>query len=219
MMAASWLEPVDATFSASPTPSASSTASTVSPSPPPEPAGGASDGGAATPWLGWATLGAALIAAVVALYAATLQRKSSRRPSSSGQVRDSRREQLPGVASLSEGDRRDGNGEHGDGTCNGRTAQGRGLRRALSGCCLALGNANAAVRLAGVYSMGRLADDWDEQRQTCVDVLCAYMRMSFQEGVSQVGSQEDEVRASIVKNIAQRMVPGQDSPGSTCGST
>ena len=58
--------------------------------------------------------------------------------------------------------------------------------------------------------MGRLADDWDEQRQTGEYVLCAYMRMSFQKGVSQVGSQEDEVRASIVKNIAQRMVPGQE---------
>jgi hypothetical protein len=33
------------------------------------------------------------------------------------------------------------------------------------------------VRLAGVYAMARLADDWEDQRQTCIDVLCAYLRM------------------------------------------
>ena len=31
-----------------------------------------------------------------------------------------------------------------------------------------------AVRLAGVYAMAGLADDWEENRQTCVDVLCGY---------------------------------------------
>jgi uncharacterized protein YjbI with pentapeptide repeats len=35
----------------------------------------------------------------------------------------------------------------------------------------------AAVRLAGVYAMAGLADDWEESRQTCVDVLCAYLRL------------------------------------------
>lgn len=42
-----------------------------------------------------------------------------------------------------------------------------------------LGHDNAAVRLAGVYAMARLADDWPDQRQTCVDVLCAYLRMPY----------------------------------------
>ena len=36
-----------------------------------------------------------------------------------------------------------------------------------------------AVRLAGVYAMAGLADDWPENRQTCVDVLCAYLRMPY----------------------------------------
>jgi hypothetical protein len=36
-----------------------------------------------------------------------------------------------------------------------------------------------AVRLAGVYAMAGLADDWEENRQTCVDVLCAYLRMPY----------------------------------------
>ena len=37
-----------------------------------------------------------------------------------------------------------------------------------------------AVRLAGVYAMAGLADDWPEHRQTCVDVLCAYLRMPYE---------------------------------------
>ena len=37
----------------------------------------------------------------------------------------------------------------------------------------------AAVRLAGVYAMAGLADDWEKNRQTCVDVLCAYLRLPY----------------------------------------
>jgi hypothetical protein len=39
-----------------------------------------------------------------------------------------------------------------------------------------LGHDKAAVRLAGVVVRIRLADDWGEQRQVCIDVLCAYLR-------------------------------------------
>lgn len=35
----------------------------------------------------------------------------------------------------------------------------------------------AAVRLAAVYGLAGLADDWPENRQTCVDVLSGYLRM------------------------------------------
>lgn len=42
-----------------------------------------------------------------------------------------------------------------------------------------LGHEAAAVRLAGVYAMASLADDWADHRQTCIDVLCAYLRMHF----------------------------------------
>jgi uncharacterized protein YjbI with pentapeptide repeats len=42
-----------------------------------------------------------------------------------------------------------------------------------------LGSDKPAVRLAGVYAMAGLADDWRENRQTCVDVLCAYLRMPY----------------------------------------
>src|SRR5579859_5410995 len=41
------------------------------------------------------------------------------------------------------------------------------------------GDKPPAVRLAGVYAMAGLADDWEKNRQTCVDVLCAYLRMPY----------------------------------------
>jgi uncharacterized protein YjbI with pentapeptide repeats len=36
------------------------------------------------------------------------------------------------------------------------------------------------VRLAGVYAMAGLADDWKKNRQTCIDVLCGYLRMPYE---------------------------------------
>jgi uncharacterized protein YjbI with pentapeptide repeats len=43
-----------------------------------------------------------------------------------------------------------------------------------------LGSDKPAVRLAGVYAMAGLADDWEENRQTCVDVLCAYLQLPYE---------------------------------------
>ena len=43
-----------------------------------------------------------------------------------------------------------------------------------------LGDDRSAVRLAGVYAMAGLADDWAEQRQVCVNVLCAFLRMPYE---------------------------------------
>jgi hypothetical protein len=43
-----------------------------------------------------------------------------------------------------------------------------------------LGSDKPAVRVAGVYAMAGLANDWPESRQTCVDVLCAYLRMPYE---------------------------------------
>jgi uncharacterized protein YjbI with pentapeptide repeats len=42
-----------------------------------------------------------------------------------------------------------------------------------------LGDARPAVRLAGVHAMAGLADDQKQSRQTCVDVLCAYLRLPY----------------------------------------
>jgi hypothetical protein len=69
-----------------------------------------------------------------------------------------------------------------------------------------LGHAKASVRLAGVYAMARLADDWAAHRQECVDVLCAYLRMPAAEvaGAESEGS-EAEVRRAILSIIIARV--------------
>lgn len=58
----------------------------------------------------------------------------------------------------------------------------------------------AAARLAGVYAMTHLADDWHEQRQQCVDVLCAYLRMP---PTTDLG--DEEVRSTILRVIIERL--------------
>lgn len=40
-----------------------------------------------------------------------------------------------------------------------------------------LGSDRPAIRIAGIYALAGLADDWHAGRQTCIDVLCAYLRM------------------------------------------
>lgn len=55
-----------------------------------------------------------------------------------------------------------------------------------------LGHANAAVRLGGLYSLERLAQDHREHRQTVVDVVCAYLRMPFQPPSSASASDQQQ---------------------------
>ncbi|GAA4966958.1 hypothetical protein HD597_003874 [Nonomuraea thailandensis] len=43
-----------------------------------------------------------------------------------------------------------------------------------------LGHDGAAVRLAGAHALAGLADDWAPLRQTCIDVLCAYLRLPYE---------------------------------------
>jgi len=48
------------------------------------------------------------------------------------------------------------------------------------GACVAqLGDESPAVRLGGVYALAHLADDWETGRQTCIEVLCAQLRMPY----------------------------------------
>jgi uncharacterized protein YjbI with pentapeptide repeats len=66
-----------------------------------------------------------------------------------------------------------------------------------------LGHERAAVRLAGIYAIGRLADDWPENRQMCVDLLCAYLRMPY----TPSSSADDEyvVRTTVFDVIRQHL--------------
>jgi hypothetical protein len=57
---------------------------------------------------------------------------------------------------------------------NGNTI-GKAFRLAVD----QLGSDKAPVRLAGAYAVAKLADDWLEGQQECIDVLCAYIRMPY----------------------------------------
>jgi len=70
-----------------------------------------------------------------------------------------------------------------------------------------------AVRLAGVYAIAGLADDWEANRQTCVDVLCAYLRMPYapdpkrdRSTPEQLAFQSSrEVRHTVIRVIAAHL--------------
>ncbi|WP_394427321.1 pentapeptide repeat-containing protein [Streptomyces sp. SGAir0957] len=67
-----------------------------------------------------------------------------------------------------------------------------------------LGDSSAAVRLGGVHALSALADDAPTipLRQTCVDVLCAYLRMPDQ---SSEGTAERQVRDTILDQIRSHL--------------
>jgi hypothetical protein len=76
-----------------------------------------------------------------------------------------------------------------------------------------LGSDKPAVRLAGVYAMAGLADDWAENRQTCVDVLCAYLRMPYEPDPGQDAPEPQrlvfqagrEVRHTVIRIITAHL--------------
>ena len=62
------------------------------------------------------------------------------------------------------------------------------------------------VKLAGVYSLYRLADEWDEQRQQIIDVLCGYIRQPWpDENDQQTTKVELEGRQTILREMVARM--------------
>jgi uncharacterized protein YjbI with pentapeptide repeats len=73
-----------------------------------------------------------------------------------------------------------------------------------------IGSDKAAVRLAGIYAMARLADDWVEQRQQCIDVLCAYLRLPYDPDPDTGDLGEREVRFSVIALISSRLQPSAE---------
>lgn len=91
-----------------------------------------------------------------------------------------------------------------------RREQARLFNERFASACAQLGHDRAAVRLAGVYAVAGLADDWADQRQVCIDVLCAYLRFRYRPEV-QTGwhhDEEGEVRFSVTKIIRDHLCPG-----------
>jgi uncharacterized protein YjbI with pentapeptide repeats len=80
-----------------------------------------------------------------------------------------------------------------------------------------LGDAQPAVRLAGVHAMAGLADDWEENRQTCIDVLCAYLRMPYKADPGDQADAEErlayrairEVRHTVIRVITAHLKDGE----------
>ena len=70
-----------------------------------------------------------------------------------------------------------------------------------------------AVRVAGVYAMAGLADEWEENRQTCVEVLCGYLRMPYEPDPGDKASEPErlafrtsfEVRRTVIRVITAHL--------------
>ena len=129
-------------------------------------------------WVPYVTLIAAVLAAGVALFAAILQRRSGKEAASAA------KESAAAAQKSSEASQRSAKAAEDSVALNADTARAtaarldsEGLAKRYQDAASQIGHEKAAVRLAGVYALARLADDWPDQRQTCVDVLCAYLRM------------------------------------------
>jgi len=84
----------------------------------------------------------------------------------------------------------------------GKRADDEALSQRYQDAAEQIGHDKAAVRLAGVYAMTRLADDWAEQRQTCINVLCAYLRMPApSESGGEPNAADLEIRTSILQIV------------------
>jgi len=72
------------------------------------------------------------------------------------------------------------------------------------------------VRLAGVYAMAGLADGWEENRQTCVDVLCGCLRMPYEPDPGAEAPRSErlafrasrEVRHTVIRVITAHLKDG-----------
>ena len=79
------------------------------------------------------------------------------------------------------------------------------LAKRYQDAAIQIGHDKAAVILAGVYAMARLADDWPEHRQSCVDVLCSYLRMPTHHETRQEAEGEKHIRITILRLIGDHL--------------
>lgn len=68
-----------------------------------------------------------------------------------------------------------------------------------------LGSDKAAVRLGGVYALARIADDSERDRPTCLEVLCAYLRMPYDPNDPEFDPSERQVRTTAQSAIGARL--------------
>jgi hypothetical protein len=84
------------------------------------------------------------------------------------------------------------------------------LNERFASACSQIGHEKPTVRLAGIYAMASLADEWLEQRQVCIDVLCAYLRIPYGPALDSpwYHDEESEVRLSVTSVISDHLRPG-----------
>ncbi|MFE3173612.1 pentapeptide repeat-containing protein [Amycolatopsis sp. NPDC059090] len=68
-----------------------------------------------------------------------------------------------------------------------------------------LGSDKGPVRLGGLYALERLAQDNAEQRQTIVNVLCAYLRMPYQPLAAPPNDDHDAVDANLLQQYREQL--------------
>lgn len=77
-----------------------------------------------------------------------------------------------------------------------------------------LGSDKAPVRLGGMYALERLAQNVPDQRQTIVNVLCAYLRMPYpaepDDTTEQGHAQERQARLTAQRILVGHLHPGSD---------
>ncbi|WP_032374120.1 hypothetical protein [Rhodococcoides fascians] len=91
----------------------------------------------------------------------------------------------------------------------------RALRDRYTAAAEQLGSDSFALRLAGVYALSALADDWaavnnTSERQVCVDLLCAYLRTPVAEAV-----QNSPRRRSVLSYLGSRLGAPTRRPAAT----
>lgn len=106
------------------------------------------------------------------------------------------------------------------------TASTKSLRERYGTAAGQLGHEAAAMRLAGVYAMAALADDWltsadpnQREAQSCIEVLVGYLRTPHGLWASASDSDaaaEREVRQTIVRVIGSHLQAGAEPSWSWC---
>lgn len=80
-----------------------------------------------------------------------------------------------------------------------------------------IGSDKPAVRLTGIHAIATLADDWEDGRQMCIDVLCSYLRLPYEQDFADVEEDsearlkfraEREVRRTIIRTITGHLQEG-----------
>lgn len=169
------------------------------PSPSASPSGGGSggNGSGTNPWVPWATFGAALVAAAAAIWATFMQRRTGRETVAAARKAN----EVNAESASAAGKRSD--------------AESRFKRYQDAAASLGDESTGSAPRLAAVYALAQLADDWPDQRQVIVNLLCAYLRSSSNQSPKQRPG-EEEVLSSIVGVISEHFKAEAEPSWSDC---